>query len=832
MKTSKDAPSRLPRAIALFLVLVAIVAPGFQTVVANTPVAVQDGGAAPDLPAMTLTPADLDQVGLTGFGTGWVNDDNPGWRTIGDAVADSPAANVVNGGLARIDQLNVDVSRAGWRRQYRQVMTHTNPAHPGSADVGVFSEVAEYADAAGADAALTLLMGAQEGGGGPMVGDRLEVARDLYPDDGTRLVLMFRDGAMLGTVTVFQYWPPDDDNDAMIGPAALELALRLQERIDDGLAQPGSGLADVALRLATLATPAGFEAYRRVNGETLADGDESAADFADREAYYGDAGAVYELRHEFAPPPGHTVTPFYLDRLFGFADEAAAAAWMEKVPDYVAEDVAGSNGTFTADQQTDAKTIGDASLTFATTDQSGEEVSYGYRIYLRVGADVARLSLDAPEELPIADTDALAAAQAACLQAGACPQAAPLPPDLAGLICPPASQTDVPGVVGGTVAFEAATIAGTDPGHTGANPGPGPNGKPQERWHFAALGGGDGPIVANGLLYFGSLDTGGETVNGTLHALDTATGTQRLCVPTGETVSAPAFAGGLVFTEANAIAGRHVQDFVVALTASTGAEKWRFYVGYTSGQLAVADGTVYVGTVFGTLYALDQSTGEVRWLFDIGEGSDTLGLPAIAGGLVYVAGGQTLHAIDAATGKERWHFTATTEDEELGAPSVANGVVYVAGKHALYAVDAKTGKKTWRFASESAGGNRLAVVDGVLYLGTGSASEPSGDAFLYALDAESGHKLWRFDTQGYVSTPAVAGDVVYVGTGVGRSDGKQEGAVRAIAAADGKELWNLPLDGIATTPVVIGGRVYVGAVTSSGDDAQQTLYAVDGTAHQ
>jgi outer membrane protein assembly factor BamB len=118
------------------------------------------------------------------------------------------------------------------------------------------------------------------------------------------------------------------------------------------------------------------------------------------------------------------------------------------------------------------------------------------------------------------------------------------------------------------------------------------------------------------------------------------------------------------------------------------------------------------------------------------------------------------------------------------------------------------------------------VSNGVVYVGTGSAEEATGEATIAALDAKTGEDLWRVETEGYVSTPAIVDGVLYVGTGIQQSEDVQEGALLALDTTDGTELWTFPLAGIASDPVVIDGHVYISATMSTGDSAEQTLYAI------
>jgi serine/threonine protein kinase len=68
----------------------------------------------------------------------------------------------------------------------------------------------------------------------------------------------------------------------------------------------------------------------------------------------------------------------------------------------------------------------------------------------------------------------------------------------------------------------------------------------------------------------------------------------------------------------------------------------------------------------------------------------------------------------------------------------------------------------WSYTTGDAVGSSPAVVNGVVYVG-------SGDHSLYALDAGTGNKLWSYATGGSIgSSPAVVNGVVYVGSNDGK----------------------------------------------------------------
>jgi outer membrane protein assembly factor BamB len=839
MKIRIDTKDWLPRVLALLLLLLALMAHLVRVGAAGMPAAAKEGDAPLDLPAMTLTPADLEQAGLAGFGLAYVADHNSGWRTSGDVAYDSPAHQADGWGDLTLDQINVKLPRTGWLRQYRGILAIPDPADPSSVDRSVFSEVGEYADAAGADAALSLLThgGEAEDAGGDSVGDRLEIRRDVLYRVGSRLTLTFRDGNLIGTIQIFRYATRDG---AELGPA-LRLAHRLQERMAAGVAHPGPGLSGATLRLDTVASPPLEEQYLRLGGETFPHFGDSQADIAGRIATLRDSIDVYELSQTVEPNPGKQYGTELINRLYRFPDEAAVGSWLEALPQGLAEDAANSGGYLEVDRLTDAPPIGDESLTFAVTFHPEGATMHGYRIYARVGVYGVRLQFAADGDPPLALAEDLAIAQIDCIRAGSCAKAVHLPRDYEGLSCPPVSDSDLLPLVGAGPERGAVPMNGADPAHTGANPGPGPTGSPEEQWQFVAPGvGGRGPVAADGLIYVTSVTGAATTLGGhsNLYALDSTTGKQRWCVTAGKEVADPVVAGGLVFTEGGEVVGDHEQAFVVALMATTGVERWRFaidpIIDSIFGGITVADGTVYAGTGMGALFALDAATGEARWMANLGANGDIdeidyVTAPAVVDGVVYVADNQTLHALDASTGEELWHFRAEAEHELLRTPTVADGIVYVAGIHDLYAVDAQSGDEVWRFATEGPAGLGVAVVNGVVYLGTGSEASATDPASLYALNAESGEEIWQFDTDGYVSVPVVADGVVYVGTGVGGRGGKPDGAVHALAAETGNERWSYLVDGMPRSPIVLSGRLYVTTWTPNAYDDDQTLTAIGGT---
>jgi outer membrane protein assembly factor BamB len=83
-----------------------------------------------------------------------------------------------------------------------------------------------------------------------------------------------------------------------------------------------------------------------------------------------------------------------------------------------------------------------------------------------------------------------------------------------------------------------------------------------------------------------------------------------------------------------------------------------FVRGILSSPAIGSDGTLYVGSLDGSLYAIDPDTGKTRWQFDA-EGNYLIGSPTVDGaGNIYIGDSDgILYALSPA-GKELWHFAA------------------------------------------------------------------------------------------------------------------------------------------------------------------------------
>ena len=322
------------------------------------------------------------------------------------------------------------------------------------------------------------------------------------------------------------------------------------------------------------------------------------------------------------------------------------------------------------------------------------------------------------------------------------------------------------------------------PQHTGLYGGPGISKFTAVKWRFHTLGQViSSPAIFAGVAYVGSTD-------GNLYAIDVATGTQKWKFATGARItSSPAVAGGTVFF------GSYDGNFY-AIDASSGQLRWKFAsegerrfaakhihgmepktetmpdpFDFFLSSPALWNGTVYFGSGDGNVYALDATTGDLRWKFhtlDVVHAS-----PAVANGTVFIGSWDSnFYALDGKTGAEKWHFKTGVDPvifNQVGIQSsaaVVDGIVYFGCRDSkFYALDAGTGKLIWSFDNKGSWViSSPAVRDGNVYFAT------SDSGLFHAVDAKTGSERFTLSFKHWpmFSSPAIAGKMAYIGSHEGK----------------------------------------------------------------
>jgi alcohol dehydrogenase (cytochrome c) len=294
----------------------------------------------------------------------------------------------------------------------------------------------------------------------------------------------------------------------------------------------------------------------------------------------------------------------------------------------------------------------------------------------------------------------------------------------------------------------------------------------------------------------------------------------------------PATAGDWLQPNGNVNSTRAVDATPISSqTVSTLGVRWRFRLpaGSPFGAFAstplVAGNTAYIQTLSSSVFALDASTGRIRWRWLQKAPNDGPNGLAATSDRIYGATDTSVFALDRRTGRRVWAKRLVSRTEQFIdiAPLAANGLVFTStvgfapgGRGALYALDQRTGAIRWKFQTvrdpwqyPSAGGGGAWYTpslgpDGRLYVGIsnpdpwgGTPLRPNGGAHpgatpyvdaIVTLQASTGKLLWfdqvtKHDVRDYdfEASPIVVGGAVY---GAGKA-----GRVVAWNRVTGKRLW-------------------------------------------
>ena len=273
----------------------------------------------------------------------------------------------------------------------------------------------------------------------------------------------------------------------------------------------------------------------------------------------------------------------------------------------------------------------------------------------------------------------------------------------------------------------------------------------------------------------------------------------------GAAPSGPAPSGYAPWPEAEHDAAHGSQAAVPG--PQTAHIRWRADLGspITPGPSVGADGTIYIATDAGILYALDPANGHVLWKFDGGgsTGGDDLSTTASVlpdGTIVWPGPRHTVFGIGPG-GQQQWavHVGAVPLSPVIAGPSTVY-VMTTAGVLSALKVDgAKTAARWTLKLGHQSLGSPVVRRDGVI--------ETTVDDCLVAVrdNGDSARELWQFTVPQQVEVSvAVAPD----GTAVlGTNDGFEYGV-----SAAGRQLWKHALGNLSfSSPAVTDtGKAYYG----------------------
>jgi hypothetical protein len=413
-----------PRLLSAMLILMAVLA---------MPVSAQSPAPAPDLPALTIVPADLDQ-------SGWLHQ-GAYVHSIADAARDR--ADYIGQG-ADADEVTERLTSIGWQREYINFLSHPSGSDPTQPDQITRSYVTQYTGEEGARAGFEYLedeskvTAAKDLPLDRAYGQQAELTSESGFSTQTgrqfrSLDLTFRMGALIAGVNIIQYPTAkrvDPDIDLLTSLAKI-METRIAESpvIDSALGARVVRIAHVDAEVVTF-----DDAYYRIAGVEIPLEGELSEAAGLRTGTYQDAIDVYQLWQGID-------TAKVNGALFGvtllhFPDAGAAETWTSDLSDVLA------TNPFYGDIRTEEAGVALGDQTVALSYASGGGGPSDPRaliIAIRIGPDIARLHL-VPQgnqaSVPMTALAELARAEADCLATAGCATTVPIPTTLVNALSP------------------------------------------------------------------------------------------------------------------------------------------------------------------------------------------------------------------------------------------------------------------------------------------------------------------------------------------------------------------------------------------------------------
>lgn len=427
-KGSKGGGSQWLRVIAIMLIGLAVIGPGFGRGVA----AHEDPDDRPlDLAAMALRPADLESVGLEGYGS-----DLGELMTAEQQIADFVER--VGGDPDEFSEVLID--DAGLQGSYW--MRIGLPVDPGNFDTiatrSVIVTLYAFADVQGATDGYDYLLAdpdpAEEGeteftpvDADVSVGDEsdlvsFETEAVENGDPIQAMNLFFRSGPIVVDLIVMDIRREGERADDPDVDEITDLGEVLVDRIGAAIDGDAPGLSGEIVRLADddgeMDTK--LDIYTTVDGETVRRFNESEDETAARQERYDDAGIVDVYGVEQSVQLGSaesTADPYYSARVFRFEDEAAAEEWLdEDAFNGIANDP--SITEFDRIRRVDQLGDGTAAATYSA-EIDGTEF-FGRIVAVRSGDLVAVVRMESGHGVNLDTVMEVVEIQLDCLEAGTC----------------------------------------------------------------------------------------------------------------------------------------------------------------------------------------------------------------------------------------------------------------------------------------------------------------------------------------------------------------------------------------------------------------------------
>lgn len=270
----------------------------------------------------------------------------------------------------------------------------------------------------------------------------------------------------------------------------------------------------------------------------------------------------------------------------------------------------------------------------------------------------------------------------------------------------------------------------------------------KEKWKYKA-----GPIKAPPSYHAGAVYVGDE--DGMFHCVDAQTGQKRWTFEiNGEITSGANFADGRVIFGG--------WDSTLYCLDAKGKLIWKFKTeGPVNGSPAIVENLTFVAGCDSHLHMVDIKSGKEQAKIDLGGQAGATAAVADKSLFVGTMSNQ-FQAVDLAKKELTWTFEPQKAQPFYSSAAVTDKLIIVGCRDkAVHALDRSKGTEVWSFVTKGQVDSSPVVVGTRLFVG-------SKDGNLYVLDVEKGKDLQRFELGRSISaSPAVASGCVVIGTSDG-----------------------------------------------------------------
>ncbi|QKG21553.1 serine/threonine-protein kinase [Actinomadura verrucosospora] len=188
--------------------------------------------------------------------------------------------------------------------------------------------------------------------------------------------------------------------------------------------------------------------------------------------------------------------------------------------------------------------------------------------------------------------------------------------------------------------------------------------------------------------------------------------------------------------------GESREGTVLGLDTATGAVRWSRTYGNTRLARPERGDLLFGSQAEHTLDAISAATGRTVWSADLpdaaGDLSESTPVVTVANGTAYL-GGRALYALDLATGRRKWAYEPPAPGGDHRTFLVERERAYVFDDHKLVALDARTGRRLWSAATPADDTAPLLAAGGLVCTVAAGVTGPG----FYGWDAVTGKLVWR-----------------------------------------------------------------------------------------